>query len=125
MRALRIVVRTAHIACIAMLLGAVTFGGGIGNWGHLAVFTGGLLMAEELVRHGFRWFRWLQAWAIIGKMVALTVGVFVPGLLLTALWVCLVLGGLISHAPGRVRQYALWGAPGPCALPKDDGSPSL
>jgi hypothetical protein len=123
-RALRIVIRTIHIGCIAMLLGAVTFGGDFGTWAHLAVFTGGLLMVEEVHRYGLGWFRWVQAWVVMGKMTALVIGVMVPSLLLTALWVCLALGGLISHAPGRLRQHPLWGSPGPCALPKNDYNPA-
>ena len=112
-RALRIMVRTVHIGCAAMFLGALTFVGHPGAWGEALLWSGAALIAEELYRYGFAWFRWLQAWVVMGKLCLFALAIVHGGT--AAAWAALVLGGLISHAPGRVRQLPLWGSPGPCA----------
>lgn len=117
-RVLRITLRTLHIGSASMLLGAMSFTGSAGDWGPAVLLTGGGLILEELYRYGVAWFRWTQAWVALVK-----VGLFALALVLndtTALWVALVAGGVISHAPGALRQFPVWGEPGPCALRSRD-----
>lgn len=114
-RAVRILLRTAHIASAAMVLGATTFGGELGHWGALLLFSGGALLWESAWREGPDWIRYVQSWVALTKVALLVLGVLRPEWMLACLWGALVLGSLISHAPGAVRQAALWGEAGPCA----------
>ena len=115
-RALRIAFRTAHIASVVLLLGAATFGGTMDDYLVLTLATGGLLVLEELYRYGHHWFRWLQSWVVLCKLALLLCVLALPAWKLPALWVALVLGAVISHAPGWLRQFGLFGEPGPCAV---------
>lgn len=114
-RALHVVVRTAHIAAAGITLGGVTLGADPGAWAPAAGLTGAALVADDLYRYGEHWFRYTQSWVILLKLALLWGAAARPEHLGPALWAALVLGGLISHAPGFVRQHALWGPPGPCA----------
>lgn len=116
-RALRVLVRTAHIACAGIVLGAVTFGEPPGPWLAGAVVTGSALVADELYRYGLHWFRFVASQVILTKLALLGLAAGVADTWPWAVWVALILGGLISHAPGAVRQRALWGLDGPCARP--------
>lgn len=122
-RWLRIGVRTAHIGCVAMVMGAVVFGGEARGWLVGLVVTGALLVAEELYRYGLDWLRYLSAWAVVLKIGLLAAGLMFPERLPALLWAALIVGGVISHAPGRVRQFPLWGAPGPCATDRPAEQP--
>ncbi|MCB9763520.1 MAG: hypothetical protein H6739_27380 [Alphaproteobacteria bacterium] len=114
-RALRITLRTAHIGCAACTLGAALHGAEAGLWPAALVLTGAGIVADDLYRYGGDWLRFLQGQVVLLKLGLATLGAAVPSLLLPCLWAALILGGVISHAPGRVRQAALWGPPGPCA----------
>ena len=114
-RAVHIAVRTAHIGAAGVVLGGVTLGADVGVWPRLALLTGLALVADDVYRYGEDWLRYAQAWAILGKLVLLGIGVLHPALLAPAVWSAVVIGGVIAHAPGAVRQAALWGEAGPCA----------
>jgi len=114
-RALRIALRTLHIGAGSMVLGAAHFGGEYGDWLVLLVFSGGGIVVDDFIRHGWDWLRFVHGWAVLIKFGLLGLGLAVPGLLIPCLWAALILGSLISHAPGKIRQAALWGPPGPCA----------
>ena len=79
------------------------------------------LVADDLYRYRLAWFRFAQAWIVLAKIAVLGWGIAVPEHRLVALWGVLIIGSVISHAPGNWRQYALWGPPGPCA--NRDGAP--
>lgn len=106
-RALRITARTIHIGAAAMVLGAVAFNGEAGAWTAILVLTGVFIMGDDTYKYGLDYFRTLQSWAIFLKLAALALTVIWPTSLLGAMWFCLVLGGLISHAPGKVRHFAI------------------
>lgn len=114
-RALHIVVRTGHIAAAGLTLGAATFGADPGRWPLLAALSGSLLVADDVYRYGGNWLRYVQSWVILGKLGVLVYAGAHPALLAPALWLALIAGSLISHAPGAVRHHALWGEAGPCA----------
>lgn len=114
-RALRIAFRTLHLGAVAMLLGSAVFADGLGPWLEAVLLTGGLLVGEELYRYGSDWFRWLQSWVVLGKLALLVCVFALPAYQVPALWAALVMGSVISHAPGWVRQYGLIGEAGPCA----------
>ena len=120
-RALRIGVRTIHIGAGAMVLGAVAFRQAPGGWAPLLFVSGLGLVADDLYRYRLAWFRFAQAWIVLAKIGVLGWGIAVPEHRLVALWGVLIIGSVISHAPGNWRQYALWGPPGPCA--NRDGAP--
>ena len=120
MRYVRIALRTAHIGAACMLLGAVHFaddpaGRIVAPWLTAVLVTGVVLVATELVRHGWDWLRFLQGWTVIAKLALVGVGAAIPEALPACLWAALILGSIISHAPGKLRQHPIWGEPGPCA----------
>lgn len=80
--------------------------------------TGAALIGEELYRYGTDWFRWLQSWVILSKVCLLALALVHGDTV--ALWAALVAGAVISHAPGVVRQWPLWGDAGPCAQRAQD-----
>lgn len=115
-RWVRIGLRTVHLGCVAMVLGAATFAHErLDLWLAGLLLSGGLLVVEELYRYGRDWFRWLQAWVVLTKLGLFAIVLLMDTWQVPALWTALVLGAIISHAPGKVRQHPLWGEPGPCA----------
>lgn len=114
-RAIHLLIRTAHIASAGIVLGAVTFGIEPGPWGPAAAASGLLLLSDDLFRYRLDWFRFVQSWVILAKLAVLWVALLVPAIAAPALWFAVIAGGIISHAPGRIRQAAMWGEPGPCA----------
>ena len=120
MRALRIALRTAHIGAASLLLGAVHFApdsAALTPWVMALLLTGATLLATELTRHGLDWLRFAQGWAVLVKLSLVVLGAVYPEALHGCLWGALILGSVLSHAPGRVRHWALWGEDGPCATP--------
>ena len=107
-RALRIAARTAHIGAVGMLLGAVAFHQPVGPWPGLAIASGLVIVGDDLFKWGTLYLRMLQAWVIIAKLGLLALGVAFPNLLLLSMWGVLVLGSVVSHAPGRLRHRRLF-----------------
>ncbi len=97
-----------------MVIGAAAYGGSWGIWPELLALSGAGIVADELLKYGLDWLRYLQAWVVLAKVGLCAFGALHPEWLLHALFLALVLGSVISHAPGRVRQFALRGTPGPC-----------
>jgi hypothetical protein len=122
-RWLRITLRTLHLGTVAMVIGSAAFQGPeLDLWLAGLLLSGGLLVVEELYRYGLDWFRWVQAWVILTKLALFAVVALLDTWQLPALWIALVLGAVISHAPGKLRQAPLWGEPGPCASKSAGGS---
>ena len=113
-RWLDIALRTAHIAAMAVFLGGAV-ADTIPPWSLAAtVATGLALCASEVVRHGDDWFRFAQAWAVIAKVVVFALAAAMDQPLWGAL-AALLVGSVISHAPGAIRHAPLVGESGPCA----------
>jgi len=110
-----VVVRTAHIGAVVLFMGAVLSGSRSGAGGMALGVTGIYLVVDQMIRDGAAHLRYLVFWAVFAKVGALLFGILNPEWLVHSLWFCLVVGGLISHAPGQVRHFALWGGSGPCA----------
>lgn len=106
-RAVRITSRTVHIGAVAMLLGAVAFHEPPGPWPALAVASGLVIVGDDLYKWRTAYLRMVQAWVIGAKLGLLALGSVFPSLLLPAMWAALVLGSVISHAPGRLRHRRL------------------
>jgi hypothetical protein len=114
-RVLHIAVRTVHLGAVAMVLGSIAWGDHPAEWIALLVVSGGALVADDLYRYRASYFRYAQSWAILLKLALLVPAIFWSDLMIPGLWAALVVGSVISHAPGAVRHFALWGEPGPCA----------
>lgn len=87
----------------------------------LLLVSGGVIVADDLYKYGIDWLRFVQGWAVLLKMVLLIIALVLPSLAVPGLVAAIIVGGVVSHAPGKVRQAALWGTPGPCA--RRDGAP--
>lgn len=113
-RALRIVLRTVHIAAIGWLLGAAIYQAPSEGPVLATMLSGGAMVVEALARYGADWLRFVGSWVVLCKLALLVFALW-SGMPLWPLLLALVLGSVISHAPGRVRQHALWGEDGACA----------
>ncbi len=114
-RGIRTMVRTAHIGGVVVFMGAILGGGFSVVGGVVLGLTGVYLVVDQLIRDGSAHIRFAVFWAVVLKISALTVGFLHAAWLVPCLWFCLIVGGLISHAPGSVRHFSLWGEGGPCA----------
>lgn len=114
-RWLRIALRTVHITAASAYFGALLAQGAAAAWLPVVLASGALLVAEELYRYGLGWLRFVQAWAVGLKLMSVVLASLWPQHALWAALAALVVGSVISHAPGELRQRALWGEPGPCA----------
>lgn len=114
-RALRIAARTVHLVAVAFVVGAAVYGESAPEAGFALVASGVVMAADDLWKHGADWLRYTQGWAVLVKVGLAVVAALAPTLAIPALVGAIVVGGVVSHAPGRVRQAALWGPPGPCA----------
>jgi len=106
--------RTAHLGAMAAFLGGAILGEIPRGSTELVVLTGLLMCASELSRHGLDWLRYTQAWTVIIKVTAFAVATAL-GYPLWGAGLALVLGSVISHAPGAIRHAAVLGEAGPCA----------
>lgn len=114
-RLVRVLMRTVHLGAVAVVLGGAIYGADLTQGLEILLISGMALAAEEVWRHGLGWFRFVQAWVVLTKLALFGIVLTIDAMQVPALWAALVLGALISHASGAVRQRALWGAPGPCA----------
>ncbi len=117
-RYVRISIRTLHIAAAVGVLGGALYGEWPRVWIVLLFVSGVALAIDDFVKYGVDFFRYVQGWAAIVKLACLIVGLAVADLLVPLCWIALVIGSVISHAPGRLRQHAIWGKQGPCAEPR-------
>lgn len=118
-RALRITARTVHIASAGLVLGGALWDQDVEGWAAALVASGTVILVDDLYRYGMAYLRYAQGATLVAKLAIVGVGASIEGMLFPSLLVAVVAGSVISHAPGAVRHFALWGAPGPCAEPKD------
>jgi hypothetical protein len=115
-RHLAVLVRTAHLGGVVGVFAAAWRGAPAGPWADLLLASGVALVADDLYRFGWGWLRWTQSWVLLVKLVAFG-ALYALDQPLAGLWVALVLGSVVAHAPGNLRHAALIGEPGPCARP--------
>ena len=105
-RAARITARTVHIGAIAVWLGSYVYNGDSGWWPIVAAITGFVIVASDVFKYGIDYFRYMLSWAIALKLSIILVAHFWIPLRPVALWSSLVIGSLISHAPGKIRHFS-------------------
>lgn len=109
-RLVRITARTVHIGAAAVVLGAAVWGHDALEWGGVLMASGLVIVADDVVKHGRSYLRYAQSWAVLAKLVLLAIGLAWPVILVPCLVGALVVGSLISHAPGAIRHFPVWGA---------------
>jgi len=109
----RIVARTVHIGAAALTLGAATYATeatalvDARQWAAIALLSGGSIVADDFFKWGWLYLRMFQSWVVLLKLGLLLVGLACPQALAPCLWTALVLGSVVSHAPGRLRHLRL------------------
>ena len=119
-RIVRTIIRTIHIGSVVMFMGSHLFSSSPGVALNVLIVTGLYLMFDQYIRDGADYFRYATFWSTLFKVFLLGLGFFMPKYMAGALWGCLIVGSMISHAPGKIRHYAVWGRPGPCASVEDE-----
>ena len=118
-RALRITARTVHLVSMALVVGGAVFDEIGTTWLAVLVVSGGAIVADDVYKYGDDWFRFAQSWAVLTKLILMAIALAFPQVAVGMLIAAVVVGSVISHAPGKIRQAALWGPPGPCATKHD------
>jgi hypothetical protein len=109
-RAVRIALRTAHIAAFAVLFGGHFFdvdAERLRVWLWLTIGTGASLVMWESMG-SFVWAYELRAWLTFAKLTLLCL---VPSFWEQRRWILLavlVIGSASSHMPSRLRHYAVF-----------------
>ncbi|WP_261843953.1 hypothetical protein [Aliamphritea ceti] len=110
-RWLSIGLRTLHLIGIAGLSGAFLFDLPKEVWHHYLLLTlasGGLMVLKELYSDGI-WLIQLRGQIIMLKVVLLALAWFYwEAYDLWLYMLSIVLSGIISHGPGKLRYYSLW-----------------
>lgn len=110
-RWISIILRSLHLVGIAGLAGAYLFSQPFAVWHPflvLGVGSGILMVAKELWVDGI-WLLQLRGQLILFKIVLLLAGVF--WIERADAWIyimAILISGVISHAPGRVRYYSFF-----------------
>lgn len=111
LRWLRISTRTAHVLCIAGLLGAVLFDAGDDGFRAwlLPVVGTGLVMVATFAYETFAWFTQLAGLVMLAKLAALITIALMPPWRLPVLVGLVIVSSFSSHMPGRIRHWVLPG----------------
>jgi len=107
LRWLRITARTAHILCIAGLVGTVLVGADEATfevWLGPVIGTG-LLLVGTFAFETFAWFGQLAGLVMLMKVAALAALAVVPEVRLPVLVGLVIVSSFSSHMPGRVRHW--------------------
>jgi hypothetical protein len=110
MRWTNIVLRTVHLCGNAGVGGAFLYDVPVQQWTPflgLTVVSGSVLMLLAVWSNGL-WFVQLRGVATVVKLVLLTVGL-VAGMNVVILFSVIAISGIISHAPGKIRYYRVFG----------------
>lgn len=110
-RGLSLVLRTLHLIGIAGLAGAFLFALPAYQWQEflwLTLASGGLMVAKEIYTDGI-WLIQLRGQVIIAKVLMLSVSWFYFQVMDSWVYMLsIVLSGIISHGPGKLRYYSIW-----------------
>jgi hypothetical protein len=108
-RALRTTLRTAHLLAFATLYGGHVYGVSADRlWPALAatVANGGALMGLEIYRTPI-WLAQIRGMATLAKILLVAAVAAWWHLRLVLLTAAVVIGGVVSHMPGRYRYYSV------------------
>ena len=114
-RAVRVISRTAHIVCLAVLLGGHFFEAPkerLLPWLYGVIATGGVLMATDLWQ-SWRWFREVRGAATVAKVALLSLVPIFWHARVFILIAVVVIGSVVSHMPGRYRYWVIGQGPRP------------
>lgn len=109
-RWIKISLRTLHLLAVAGVGGGILFGLERDLWVNywwLAVASGGLMMLIDIVSNPV-WLVQLRGLVIFFKLFLLTLLGSQPDLDSELLLVIIVISGVISHAPGKLRYYSVY-----------------
>jgi hypothetical protein len=116
-RAIRTTLRTAHLACMAILLGGHFFdvdAARLWVWLWLTVASGGLFAALELYA-SFTWLFQVRGLLFLLKIALLCLVPFLWEHRLWLLLAVLAIGAIASHLPSQFRCHSLLFRNFPCA----------
>ena len=115
-RWVRIGARTVHLVSVMFVGGNAIIGRPLDSVAlDMLILSGCSLLADDALRYGPSLLRYLHFWAVVAKIGLLSIALVKPEWTLSLLVAAVVVGSIISHAPGKVRQWAWVGDPGPCA----------
>ena len=106
----KISLRTLHLLAVAGVGGGILFGVERDLWINywwLAVVSGGLMMLIDIISNPV-WLVQLRGLVIFFKLFLLTLLGSQPDLDSQLLLVIIIISGVISHAPGKLRYYSVY-----------------
>lgn len=106
----KISLRTLHLLSIAGVGGGILFGLEKELWDSywwLAIVSGGLMMLMDMVANPV-WILQVRGFAIMVKLLLLLLLLDYPQWGSFILVLIIVMSGVISHAPGKLRYYSLY-----------------
>ena len=106
----KISLRTLHLLAVAGVGGGILFGLERDLWINywwLAVVSGGLMMLIDIILNPV-WLVQLRGLVIFFKLFLLTLLGAQPDLDSQLLLVIIIVSGVISHAPGKLRYYSVY-----------------
>ncbi len=102
--------RTLHLVGLAGLGAGFLYAAADHSWQlyyQITLYSGLGLMLIAIWNHGV-WLLQLRGQAILFKLLLLLLIPLFPGWEKTIFLLIILISGVISHAPGKVRYYSLW-----------------
>lgn len=106
----KISLRTLHLLSVAGVGGGILFGLEEALWIYywwLALASGGLMMLVDILSNRV-WLIQIRGLAIYSKLILLALLGIWPDWDGFLLFVVIIISGVISHAPGKVRYYSIY-----------------
>lgn len=106
----KISLRTLHLLAVAGVGGGILFGLETVLWLNywwLAIATGGLMMLMDMVSNPV-WIVQVRGVVIVLKLVLLAFLGSFPALDIYLLAFIIMISGVVSHAPGKLRYYSIY-----------------
>ena len=106
----KISLRTLHLVAVAGVGGGILFALEKDLWINywwLALVSGVLMMLMDIVANPV-WMVQVRGFVILVKLILLALLVSYPAWDSVLLFVIIIISGVISHAPGKLRYYSLY-----------------
>ncbi len=107
-RFLDITLRTAHVLVISVLFGGAVFkipADQLAPWQHLAMATGVMLIASEVIHHT-HWLTQIRGLMVFIHAGLLILAILCPDLAVISLMSALIFGLVGSHLPKKIRYWS-------------------